>query len=112
MYFTYNEMKCPCCGIAISDPEFLMVMDNIREEVGKPLTINSWYRCEKHDKELGGKGAHTTGRAADIKCLTSGDRYDILRAAYGEGVKRIGVGKTFIHLDLVDDYPQEMAWVY
>jgi len=112
MYYTYNEMKCPCCGIAISDPTFLEIMDGIREEVGRPVVINSWYRCKKHDDELGGKGAHTTGQSADIKCLTSADRYAIILAALNQGVKRIGVGSTFIHVDCVEDYPQNMCWVY
>jgi zinc D-Ala-D-Ala carboxypeptidase len=112
MHYSYKEIRCPCCKVGITDPKFMGIMDGIRDEVGRPVIINSWYRCEKHDKEVGGKGAHRTGQAADIKCLTSAERYAIISAALNQGANRIGIAETFVHVDCADSYPESVCWVY
>ena len=44
------------------------VLDPLREAYGKPIYVNSGYRCEKHNKAVGGvpKSQHMLGQAADI----------------------------------------------
>lgn len=44
------------------------VLDPLREWYGKPITVNSGYRCEALNKAVGGSKTsdHMTGRAADI----------------------------------------------
>ena len=44
------------------------VLDPLREWFGKPITVNSGYRCEALNKAVGGSKTsdHMTGRAADI----------------------------------------------
>ena len=44
------------------------VLDPVREAYGKPIYVNSGYRCEKHNKAVGGvpKSQHMLGQAADI----------------------------------------------
>ena len=46
------------------------VLDSLREAYGKPIYVNSGYRCEKHNKAVGGvpKSQHMRGEAADIHC--------------------------------------------
>jgi uncharacterized protein YcbK (DUF882 family) len=68
-YFDRSEFKCKCgCGFDTVDHELIVVLEEIRLRFGKPVTINSGCRCERHNAEEGGsKGSqHITGKAADI----------------------------------------------
>ena len=73
-YFRINEFVCHCgCEIpaeARQNIEALVanVLDPVREAYGKPIYVNSGYRCEKHNKAVGGvpKSQHLVGQAADI----------------------------------------------
>ena len=44
------------------------ILDPLREKYGKPITINSGYRCEALNKAVGGSktSQHRYGQAADI----------------------------------------------
>ena len=44
------------------------VLDPVRDEYGKPIYVNSGYRCAKHNAAVGGvpKSQHKVGEAADI----------------------------------------------
>lgn len=44
-------------------------MDEIREQYGKPININSWFRCKALNAEVGGaeNSKHLTGLAVDIR---------------------------------------------
>ena len=46
------------------------VLDPVRIAYGKPIYVNSGYRCEKHNKAVGGvlRSQHLVGQAADIRC--------------------------------------------
>ena len=96
------------------NPEFLVLLDKLREKVGYPIHINSGFRTEAHNQKVGGKpgSAHTKGVAADISCPTSQSRYEVVKAAYELGFKRIGIGDTFVHIDLSFDLPQTVLWLY
>lgn len=45
-------------------------LEVIRLDLGKPLTVRSWYRCAARNKAVGGapKSLHLTGAAVDINC--------------------------------------------
>jgi len=51
------------------------VLDPLREAWGRPITVNSGYRCPELNKAVGGspKSHHQRGMAADI---TAGNRVD------------------------------------
>ena len=59
-----------------------------------------------------GTGAHTVGRAIDIRCNTSRNRFLVVNALLKAGFKRIGVGKTFVHADDSETHDQEVIWLY
>ena len=48
----------------------MSVLDKAREKMGKPIYVNSGYRCVQLNKAVGGaaNSYHLTGRAADITC--------------------------------------------
>ena len=51
------------------DKNFLQKLDRARDVAGVPFIITSAYRCEQHNKNVGGKpnSAHLRGYAVDIK---------------------------------------------
>ena len=73
-YFRINEFVCRCgCEMPAeveANIEALVsnVLDPLRDEYGKPIYVNSGYRCEKHNKAVGGvpRSQHMLGQAADI----------------------------------------------
>ena len=113
-YFKEGEFACKCCGIEVIDKHFLEKLDEARFMAGVPFVITSGYRCRKHNAEVGGasSSAHRLGKAADIKCTNSRNRFLIIDALIKAGFKRIGVGKDFINADLNETADQVVMWVY
>lgn len=115
-YFHPSEFtRCtPSCKIEQMDQAFLALLDEVREAAGIPLVLNCGYRSKAWERSKGrsGNSAHTRGKAVDIRCNTSVNRYKIVAAALGCGVRRIGIGKTFIHLDNDESLPQGVIWDY
>jgi zinc D-Ala-D-Ala carboxypeptidase len=109
--------RIPVCPHAPEDPikpELLKVLSNLEEDIGEELEYNSGYRCEQCNREAKGakNSAHLRGYAVDIKCNTSRLRYLILSAVAVIGVNRIGVGKTFIHIDVDPSLAEKVVWLY
>jgi len=113
-YFTLSEFKCPCCGQVIIKRELLNLLDKARDIAGIPFKINSGYRCEKHNKEVGGKpnSSHLQGYAADISATTSRHRYLIVNALLKAGASRIGIAENFVHVDCDISKPKNVIWLY
>lgn len=65
------------------------------------LKINSAYRSKEYEKRMGrdGSSSHCLGKAVDISCTSNSKRHFIIKFALQNGINRIGVYKTFIHLD-------------
>lgn len=63
-------------------------LDPIREEYGKPIIVNSGYRCPELNKAVGGKlnSFHLKGCAADIVGNTNAETYKIYQIAKDIGV--------------------------
>lgn len=114
-YFTNEEFQCKCgkCPVQPVDPVLLARLNGLRSKYGKPIYITSGWRCEDYNKKVGGVGdsAHLDGTAADIFCTSSHDRYILLFHSIGL-FNRIGIGTTFLHVDVSTSHPQEMVWLY
>ena len=81
-WFKEKEFACKCCGqlpLSTSSGQaprenvkalVCEVLDPVRERLGMPIVVNSGYRCEKHNKDVGGvrNSQHLRGEAADIHC--------------------------------------------
>ncbi|MBR0246048.1 MAG: DUF882 domain-containing protein [Bacteroidales bacterium] len=115
-YFSESEFKrcTPSCRMEQMDPAFLALLDRVREAAGIPLVLNSAYRSPAYEKKKGrtGTSSHCDGKAVDIRCNASTNRYKILKAAMECGIRRIGVGKTYIHLDSSETHAQDVIWHY
>ena len=115
-YFNYEEFDSPDIQGSgqLMDKKILSMLDEVREMYGKPISINSGYRTIRHNAKVGGKSqsSHLKGLAVDIACSTSRDRYNLLEALKSVGFNRIGIAKSFIHVDLDFDKTQNVIWTY
>lgn len=115
-YFNYEEFDSPDIQGSgqLMDEKMLSMLDEVREMYGKPISINSGYRTIRHNAKVGGKSksSHLKGLAVDIACGTSRDRYNLLEALKSVGFNRIGIAKSFIHVDLDFDKTQNVIWTY
>lgn len=119
-HFSEREMRCKHTGKCDMQPGFLLRLQALRIDYGKPMTITSGYRHVTHPAEAGKKapGAHTTGRAVDI-AVRGADALHLIGLAVrhgfsGIGVQQYGAGR-FIHLDDLPDaqsWPRPMLWSY
>lgn len=106
--FQYKEFDCHgsgCCSITIIDEKLVEYIQQIRDHFGKPVTITSPYRCEVHNKRVGGatKSYHMQGRAADIVVQGVSSR-EVAKYAESIGILGIGLYETskdgyFTHID-------------
>lgn len=114
-YFPEKLCACKCgCGFDRIDPQLVDRLNLVRELAGVPFEINSACRCEEHNMVEGGKpgSAHTTGEAVDIRIHNNVHRFFVLVGLFGAGFKRVGLGKDFIHADVAQNLPQQVAWTY
>ena len=115
-YFSEGEFnRCsPSCSLQDMKQTTISKLDTAREVAGIPFVLTSAYRSSEHDRSKGrsGTGAHTIGRAIDIRCNTSRNRFLVVNALLKAGFKRIGVGKTFVHADDSETHDQEVIWLY
>lgn len=96
-------------------PELWTLLDKIRGECGFPFIITSGLRSEAENKALNGSvsdSAHLSGLAVDLSITDSLKRFKLIDISLKNGIKRIGVGKTFIHIDIDSSKPQNVSWLY
>jgi uncharacterized protein YcbK (DUF882 family) len=115
-YFTYGEFDSPDfvgSGKLVSD-ELISMLDVARKKYGKPIIPNSGYRTIEHNAKVGGKpnSSHLKGLAVDIKCTNSTDRFLLEGILREVGFTRIGIGNSFIHVDIDKEKTQKLLWTY
>jgi hypothetical protein len=106
-YLHSNELDCHCarktCHYTLYNSEMAVAFYKLRGAFGKSLNINSAFRCQKHNKAIGGvaKSSHTTGNALDISLdgldAKEVKRLKILAKKLFDYVK---VYDTFFHLQI------------
>lgn len=97
-----SDFHCSCCNEGALDDAFLFQLLVLLANTSlSELTVNSGYRCSKHNTEVGGtkSSLHLVGRACDFSAKTIQAKTVILDAAYTAGLQGIGLGANFIHLD-------------
>lgn len=106
--FNVSEFACHgsgCCASVKIDEQLVTYLQKIRDHFGKPVTINSGYRCATHNRAVGGatNSYHTYGRAADI-VVDGVAPAEVAKYAESIGIKGIGLYETvkdgyFVHID-------------
>ncbi len=100
------------------DRHLLFMLKQLEARTGYPIFswINSGARSPSHNRKVGGvsNSSHKIPpcKAVDIKAPSKFIRNRLVVAARDVGFKRIGVGKTFVHLDVDDLKSQYVAWGY
>ena len=107
-YFKKQEFACKCgkyCNgyPAEIDMNMVKIADQIREKIGKPITINSGLRCKTHNSNVGGvsNSQHLLGKAADLGCpsgCTPDQMASIAESIIGN-TGGIGIYSWGIHID-------------
>jgi len=105
-YFTEDEMRCKCCGGLPEngmDQTLVDLLDAIREQVGKPITLSCAYRCPSHNADVGGvpDSQHVLGCASDLlipEGYTVETLAEVAEECNADGVGRY-FGDEFVHVD-------------
>lgn len=103
-HFTRKEFECHCgCGGDTIDVNLAKVLNLLRLHFNKQVTINSGFRCKKHNKSVGGgkNSQHLKGKAADIvvRGVNPKKVCSYLRKMYPD---KYGIGQynKFTHIDV------------
>ncbi len=115
-HLTSSEYVCKCCArfpidFDVNRPcysRLFRAFENLREKWGKPLVINSGYRCVARNKAVGGEdwSAHVFGLALDIQFGSAQEVDDFVKLVKREEPElRCGwalyrkQGANVVHLD-------------
>ena len=120
--FSSKELSCSHCGENKFDQKTLDALQDLREAIGKPLSISSAYRCPEHNQKVSSTGItrpHTTRQAVDILCSGKTAHEVLSFAMIRSSVwKGIGVSQKnehasrFIHLDTIETDMRPWVWSY
>jgi len=118
-HFYSEEFRCKgnakgiCkCNSNFVSAELLIVLEDVREHFGKPITVYSGYRCPKYNKHVGGasRSKHKLGIASDIHIEGIKPRaiFNYLAHKYHN---KYGLGNypNFTHIDI---RPTKARWGY
>lgn len=114
-YFSLSEFESPDLPNSGEkmDPQFLSMLDNARDIAGISFKITSGYRSKEHNAKVGGvsNSSHLLGYAADISASSGSERWQIVKALIEAKFTRIGIAKSFIHVDN-DPNKNSAIWTY
>lgn len=85
-----------------------------RTEMNRPFRITSGYRCERLNRRVGGvaNSEHLTGEGVDIAFNSIDDAVKMAEIFIKLGIKRIGLGWSFLHIGISPKHPQPVVFVY
>ena len=110
--FKLKEFECKCeCDMPLEVYENIIKLASqlqfLRDYTGRPITINSAYRCPEHNAKVGGSktSQHLLGKAADItiQSLKPAEVYALIEELIDMGhllQGGLGLYDTFVHYDI------------
>ena len=114
-HFKFSKCACPCCDRIKIIPGFFEHMEKLeqmRQELGFAIIINSGYRCPEYNAKI--KGSANSWHmlfATDVRPSWGKGFQKRLKKMYKVALIRIfgGIGyyHTFLHLDL---RPEKVRW--
>jgi uncharacterized protein YcbK (DUF882 family) len=115
-HISVEEYRCRCCGClppswngdepAEAHKRLFSAFEDIRYEWGKPIIINSGYRCMKHNQAVAGEpcSIHLFGLALDITAIDPAENdvlWQVIIARHPElRLGRYTRKNDFIHMDV------------
>ena len=111
--YKYFNIKSDPKMIGVN-PRLMSILDTIRGDCGFPITITSGFRTKEENIRLKGSvedSAHLIGLAVDVNIDTSAKRIKFVKSATKNGITRIGLDKTFCHID-IDISKNDGIWFY
>ena len=93
LHFGRHEMRCRCCGRGAVALALVLALEDLRTLYGGPVVIASGWRCEPHNREVGGhpQSRHLVGCAVDVAPRpTEADRWAALRLAVVDVARKYG----------------------
>jgi zinc D-Ala-D-Ala carboxypeptidase len=112
--FSRAEYACKCgCGKDNIKDELAIKVQQVRDILGRSITINSGIRCSNHNSAINATptSSHIEGWAADLAYNGASNRYELLHAAM-QVFDRVGIAKTFIHVDVDANKTAGVVWMY
>tara|TARA_B100000029_G_scaffold173778_1_gene170465 strand:- start:2134 stop:2532 length:399 start_codon:yes stop_codon:yes gene_type:complete len=119
--FKRSEFKCKCgCGADQINEDLVRRLQEVRDLLGEPMRITSGVRCEKHNAspDVGGSPSSShvpdnsgIAHAVDVSCNNSAYRERLLKAVL-QVFDRVGIAKSFIHMDVDPNKTAGVVWVY
>jgi uncharacterized protein YcbK (DUF882 family) len=110
--FSLSEFKCKD-GSEVPNEylnnviELAKNLQVLRDEIKKPITINSAYRSPKYNAKVGGakNSQHLVAKASDLRVsgITPKELANVIERLIKEGKMKqggIGIYKTFTHYDI------------
>lgn len=110
--FKLSEFECKCGCVMPNDVKDNIIklainLQTIRDAINKPIHITNAYRCESHNKAVGGvkSSQHLLGKAADlqVKGYTPKQVYNLIEHLIDNGeILQGGLGlyNSFVHYDI------------
>lgn len=99
-----KTFDCPCCSIAGLEDAALYAFMELEKEFETRLIITSAYRCEKHNRKVGGaeESYHKKGQAIDFSHPSLSVLKDIANwlSIDWDGGFKFYKDKKFIHIDI------------
>ena len=120
-YFKLSEFDSPDRPGSgeLMEHEVIQALDIARDIYGYPMVITSGFRTIAHNRSLIERGyaaspnsSHLLGWAVDIAVPNSQRRFLMVEALLDAGFHRLGLGKSFIHVDLDPNKTPNCIWTY
>lgn len=104
----------PKCDVSDLNPAFVDQLILLQKYVGFQLTITSAYRSQDYERSKGRKGtsSHCRHIAVDVSARDSHTRFKVVVGAALANICRIGIGDTFVHLDIDETKPHPIIFTY
>jgi hypothetical protein len=104
---THEEFECKCdrktCHYTLVAPSMTTAYERVRFKIDHELKINSGFRCQRHNDQVGGveTSSHTTGHAIDIsfKNLNHNKRLELINLCR-DNFDYIKIYTNFIHAQM------------
>lgn len=88
--------RCRNAGLPKINPELVLALDSMSNDLGRPLAILKAVACDSP--------YHKAGNAVDVATPDNQFRFAVVKAAQDYGINRIGIGvRGYIHLELAPE---------